>query len=221
MPAITERIIRCEQGSKEWFDARCGCLTASRIGSAIAKLKCKEGEAAERRKLRYEILGEQLSGNPSKHVVTDYMERGIQLEGLARVEYGLAYSLSVEEVGFVYHPEIKFAGCSPDGLVDEDGLVEIKVPKLETHLEYRDRDEIPEDYLPQMLWQLACCDDRKFNDFFSFCPELPDKYQRFRKRLERTDEVQAVIRGMEAEAVQFLADVENLKAALERRSKGL
>jgi hypothetical protein len=82
------------------------------------------------------------------------------------------------------------AGASPDGLVGEDGLIEIKCPRLDTHLQYLADDEIPEEYLPQMLWQLACT-ERQWIDFVSYHPDCPEPYRLFVKRLDRTKESDA------------------------------
>jgi len=206
--------IDCEQGSAEWFAARCGNVTSCRVADAIAKLKKKDGEAAVRRNLRFEIACEMLTGKNSEHYVSRWMEEGKEKEPLARCEYEVRNDVFVEQVGFVYHPTIKNAGASPDGVVGEDGMIEIKCPKVETHLEYLINGEIPEDYLPQMLWQLACCDERQWIDFVSFHPDVPEPYQLFVKRLERTEEVNCAIEGMEAEVKQFLSEVQLMISGL-------
>lgn len=226
MTTAAQRTVYCDQGTQEWFESRIGCIGASRIADAIAKpkrvQKTKEGEPVKpvaelecRHKMKLEILLERLTGKTAEHYVSYWMQQGTEREPLARVEYEMRFSVSVDQVGFVYHPTIKWAGASPDGLIGSDGILEIKCPKPETHLGYIVADQIPSEYLPQLLWQLACCDDRKWNDFISFCPELPEKYQIFHKRLDRTDEVQAVIRGMELEAKQFLLEVEQLREQLD------
>lgn len=210
--------VDCEQGSQEWFKWRCGCVGASRVADAIAKLKRKDGEAACRRDLKFELVGEILTGRNSEHYLSKWMELGIEREPLARAEYELQNGCYVETVGWVCHPSIKMAGASPDGVIGEDGLLEIKCPKLETHLSYILNDCVPEEYLPQMLWQMGCC-DRKWNDFVSYHPDLPDGLQLFVKRLERTKEVDAVIRGMEAEVTQFLSEVDAMVAQIRERNR--
>ena len=207
-------IVDCEQGTSEWFQARLGCLTASRIADAIAKYKKKqEGEMCCRRDLRMEIACERLTGKTAEHYISQYMEQGTEREPLARTEYELRNGLMVSTVGFVYHPRIDWAGCSPDGLVGDSGLIEIKCPKVETHLEYLLGDKIPDKYLPQMLWQLACA-GREWNDFVSYHPDMPEDLQLFVKRLPLNDEAKATIAAMELEAEQFLKEVADMVTKL-------
>lgn len=210
--------IDCEQGSAEWFQWRLGCVTSSRVADAVAKLKKKEGESSARRRLRFELACELLTKRASDNFVSAWMERGTQLEPLARAEYELRNGVYVEQVGFVTHPTIKMAGASPDGLVGDSGLIEIKAPKIENHLQYILDDKVPEDYMPQMLWQMDCC-ERQWNDFVSYCPELPEGLDLFVKRLERTKEADAVIQGMRVEVEQFLGEVDTLLAKLQEQRK--
>lgn len=213
---MTSTFIQCEQGSKEWFEWRLGCVTSSRVADCIAKLKRKAGEAACRRDMRFELACELLTGRASEHYVSRWMEEGKEKEPLARAEYELRNSVYVETVGFVTHPAIKMAGASPDGLVGEDGLIEIKCPKIETHLEYILADVVPEDYVPQMLWQLDCT-ERQWNDFVSYHPDLPDDLQIFTKRLTLSSKLESgqfkgmtaeqAISGMRLEVEQFLREV--------------
>lgn len=209
-------IIDCIQGDKTWFEIRLGCVTASRVADAIAKLKRKDAEAECRRRLRYQIACEILTGKSLGHYVSPEMEIGIEREPLARAEYELRNGVYVEQVGFVCHPTIKMAGASPDGLVGENGLIEIKCPKTETHLGYILEDKVPEDYLPQMLWQLDST-ERQWNDFVSYDPSMPEGLDLFVKRLERTPEAEAVIAGMRLEVKQFLCEVDALVSTLQAR----
>lgn len=198
------------QGSQAWFDARLGCVTSSRVADAIAKLKRKEGESAARRNLRYEILCELLTKKPSEHYVSTWMEQGKENEPLARTEYELAKGVEVEQVGFVYHNTIKMAGASPDGLVGDDGLIEIKCPKTSTHLEYLIAAKVPEDYKPQMFWQMACT-DREWCDFVSYDPRLPEDLQLLVVRLPRDAER---IAEMEKAVEEFLFEVDQMLNSL-------
>ena len=210
---ISPCFLDCIQGSREWFEARLGCVTASRISSVIAKRKrVKAGEVPEemacRRDMRWELVSELLSGKTTENFVSEWMQQGTDREPLARAEYELRNDCFVEQVGFAYHPTIKLAGASPDGLIGDRGLLEIKCPRIETHLQYLDDGVIPEAYLPQMVWQLACVPDAEWNDFVSFHPDLPADYQLFVKRLERTKEVNALIAGYELEVEQFNKEVQ-------------
>lgn len=214
-----------EQGSHEWFECRLGCVTSSRIADVVAKRKrVKEGKPEElacRASLRWELVGEFLSGEASEHYVSKYMREGKEKEPLARGEYEAQLDLTVEQVGFVYHPEIKFAGASPDGLIysrtEPIGVIEIKCPKIETHLQYLAADVIPDDYLPQMVWQLACGPELQWADFVSYHPAMKAPYRLFRKRMPRTKEVNDVISAYELEAVQFLKEVNDQVEQLKQR----
>lgn len=203
-----------QQGSKEWFDIRRGCVTSSRVADAVAKLKRKEGEAAVRRNLRLELVGEILTGKASEHYVSQYMEEGREREPLARTEYEILTGNAVQQVGFVCHPTIKMAGCSPDGVVGEHGLIEIKCPKLTTHIDYLVGGSVPEEYMPQMFWQMACC-EAQWNDFVSYHPDLPDPYRLLICRLKRNEEI---IAAMNAEVEQFLAEVQEMVESLKVRA---
>lgn len=203
-------VIDCVQGSQAWFECRLGCVTSSRVADAIAKLKRKEGESAARRNLRYEILCELLTKKPSEHYVSRYMEEGKENEPLARTAYELQKDVIVEQVGFVYHNTIKMAGASPDGLVGEDGLIEIKCPKTSTHLEYLICAAVPEEYKPQMLWQMACT-GRQWNDFVSYNPRLPEDLQLLVVRLPRDGNR---ITEIEASVVEFLEEVDQMLNSL-------
>lgn len=222
MTTLPPNFVDCEQGSRDWHTARCGCVGSSRVAKAIAKLKRKSenGEKGEPTgsslSLRYEVAGERLTGRCSEHYVSKWMEEGKDKEPQARTEYEIRTGASVDLIGYVYHPWIKWAGASPDGLVGEDGLVEFKCPKLETHLGYLIDNVIPEDYHAQMLWQLVCT-DRKWNDFCSYHPDMPEPYQIFLKRMDRTEELTQLGAQMEEEVIQFIGKVEELLAKLKDR----
>lgn len=202
--------IDVEQGSPDWLAMRCGCIGASRVADACAVLKRSDGESAVRRSLRFEIICERLTGLTVDHYVSPDMERGTELEPLARAAYEIKTGVSVDTIGFVLHPSIKFAGASPDGLVGADGLMEIKCPRPTTHIDYWLSKEIPALYQPQMLWQMACT-GRQWCDFVSYCPEMPKHLQLFVVRFPRDDKR---IEQMEAQVKQFLAEVEAAIASL-------
>lgn len=220
----------CEQQTKAWFDARLGCVTSSRVADAVAKRK--RGGDAELKcttDMRWELVVELLTGKPTEHYVSRWMEEGKIKEPLARTEYEIRNDILVRTVGYAYHPTIKMAGASPDGLT-QSGLVEFKCPRINTHLEYFKADVIPEQYLPQLLWQLACVPDAEYVDFVSFycalpeedsrfAVELPEGLRIFQKRLERTTVVNETIAAMEQEVNRFNYSVaealEQLKARIQ------
>lgn len=201
------KIIDCGgQGTEKWFDARLGKLTASRISDAISRAKREStGELQARRNLKLELAVERVTGRTSEHFVSEWMERGKEMEDLARAAYELA-AVTTERVDLVLHPVIEGAGASPDGLVGTDGLMELKVPKPTTHASYLLAEVVPEQYRDQMMWQMACT-GRTWNDFVSWCPDFPPPLDLFIVRLER-DEKRIV--EMEFEAIKFLAEVNAL-----------
>jgi hypothetical protein len=194
--------VDCIQGDAEWFACRLGCVTSSRVADVIAKRKkASNGKSIDeplacRVSMLCELAGEILTGRATEHYVSRWMAEGKEKEPDARREYESWCDEMVEEVGYVYHPTIKMAGASPDGLLAE-GMIEIKCPKLETHLRYLAADEIPEEYLPQMLWQLAACPEKQWIDFVSYHEAMRPEHRLFVKRLPRTEQADKVIRGME------------------------
>ena len=139
------------------------------------------------------------------------MERGNEDEGAARDCYSFVTGNEVEQVAFVKHPYLDCAGCSPDGLVGSDGLVEIKrkIPAL--HIAYILKNEVPTEYRKQMMFQMACT-GRQWCDFASYCPELPEEMQLFVIRYHRNDDA---IKKMEVAVMEFNASVDKMIADLE------
>lgn len=202
-----------EQRSEEWFAQRRGKVTASRIGDILATIR-NGNWAASRKNYAAQLITERLTGKDPEPYTNEYIEWGIAQEAPAREAYTKATGTAVEEVGFVNHPTIAYAGASPDGLIGEDGLLEIKCPTTATQIERLLGAEIPESYRLQMLWQMACT-GRKFCDFVSFDPRLPEDMSLFIKRFERDDKE---IKHIENEVEIFLNEVdETVKALLERR----
>ena len=207
-------VVSVPQGSPEWLEARAGKVTASRIADVLAKVKT--GEAAGRRDYRAQLVAEILTGRPQESgFMTDAMRWGTEQEPYARAAYECQAGVLVDQVGMVLHPSIERGAASPDGLVDPDGLVEIKCPNTATHLDYLLDGTVPAKYQPQMLWQMACT-GRDWCDFVSFDPRLPEDLQLFVVRFQRD---QARIEAMEAEVQVFLAEVEETVSRL-RAIKG-
>lgn len=206
------RTLDFEQGTPEWKSARAGKVTASKISDVMAKIKT--GEAASRRDYRAQIVAEILTGTPQDDIfINDAMRWGTEQEPFARAAYETNRGVLVDQVGLVLHPAIDRGAASPDGLVDPDGLVEIKCPKTATHLSYLMAGEVPSQYQPQMLWQMACT-GAQWCDFVSFDPRLPEDLQLFVVRFKRD---QARIDSMEAEVVTFLEEVDTTLASLKNR----
>lgn len=176
------RVIDCAQRSPEWFAARLGRLTGSRVADAFATIK--KGESASRRNLRVQLMLERLTGRCQDSGFTSLdMERGIELEPEAREAYEAETGILVAPVGFIAHPEL-LAGCSPDGFT-MDGLIEIKCPKAATHLEYL-RGGLPQEYYLQIVHGLWLS-ERAWGDFVSYHPEFPEGMRLKRTRLYAKD----------------------------------
>ncbi len=190
------------QGTPEWLQARCGLVTASRISDVLAKIK--SGEAASRRDYRAQLVAERISGKPTESFTNAAMQWGTEHEPFARAAYELSTDSFVEQVGLIRHPEIIMTGASPDGLVSNNGLVEIKCPNTATHIEYALSGKPPAKYQNQMLWQMECT-GREWCDFVSFDPRMPEDMRLFIVRFDRD---QQRIDDMKDEVINFICEVE-------------
>lgn len=153
-----------EQGSKEWLEMRCGKITASRISDVLAK-----GSGATRSNYMTEKITELLTGKPTETYRSEYMKEGTQKEDAAMNLYSFVHDVEVEQVSFIEHS--RYVGVSPDGLVGDDGLVEIKCPKSTTHTKYMISKKIPGNYYKQIQMQLWVS-DRGWCDFVSYHPDF-------------------------------------------------
>lgn len=184
------------QGSEAWRLARAGSVGASSVADLMAKTK--SGWGASRANLMARIICERLTGEPQESYVNAAMQHGTDTEPQARSAYAFMRDVDVVEVGLIRHPSIAGAHASPDGLVGEDGLLEIKCPNTATHIETLLSGEIADRYLKQMQFQMACT-GRAWTDFVSYDPRLPGDLQVFIKRIPRDD---ALIAEIE-DAVRF------------------
>jgi len=191
-----------EQRSPEWYAARLGKVTASRVADIIAKTK--SGYSASRANYMAELVCERLTGKQGDFYQNAAMVWGTETEPMARSAYEAHSGNLVTETGLVPHPSIANAGASPDGLIDEDGLVEIKCPNTSTHIDTLLDEKVPSKYVTQIMWQMACT-ERKWCDFVSYDPRMPDHMQIFVKRVERNDEM---IAELEREVEKFLVELE-------------
>ena len=190
------------QGTPEWFAERAGKVTASMISEVLMDPK-----TAGYRDYQAQLVAEVLTGKPQGSSFTNAaMQFGTDMEPLARSAYEAETGLGVDEVGFCQHPTIDRAGASPDGLVGDSGLVEIKCPKVATHLAYLIAGVVPTGYKNQMMWQMACT-SRDWTDFVSFRPDLPEHLQLFIIRYKRDPEL---IKKLETATVAFLDTVDKM-----------
>jgi len=191
-----------EQLSEEWFAARRGKVTASRVSDVVAKTK--SGWGASRGNYRAQLVAERLTGQSAESFTNAAMQWGTETEPEARAAYEFLRDAEVVEVGFVNHPKIGMSGASPDGLVGNDGLVEIKCPNTATHIDTLLTDTVPGKYMLQMQWQMACT-NRQWCDFVSYDPRMPERMRLFVHRVERDE---AELATLEREIEIFLREVD-------------
>lgn len=192
-----------EQRSDEWFAARLGKVTASRVADVIARTKT--GYSASRENYMAQLICERMTGQKQESFTNAAMEWGTENEPLARAAYEAEKGVLVNEVGLLDHPFIPMAAASPDGLVSDDGMLEIKCPNTATHFDTLLKGDVPSKYIPQMQWQMACA-NRLWVDFVSYDPRAPEGLQLFIKRVERDDKY---ILEVEAEVNKFLQELES------------
>lgn len=190
-----------DQRSTEWFAARLGKVTASRIADVCARTKT--GWGASRKNYMAELVAERLTGERVEGFTNAAMQWGTDIEPQARLAYELQRNATVFETGFVAHPSIAETGASPDGMVGDDGLVEIKCPNTAGHLETLLGASMPEKYFLQIQWQMACT-GRQWCDFVSFDPRLPESMSLFIDRVKRDD---TAIQAIEKDVIDFLNEL--------------
>ena len=203
-----------EQGTDEWFEARLGKVTASRISDVMAKTKT--GYGAGRKNYMMQLLCERLTGAREETYTNAAMQRGIDLEPLARSCYEVHVDTIVEEVGLIDHPMIFMAAASPDGLVGEAGMLEIKCPNTAQHVACIETGKPDAKYINQMQWQMACA-NRLWCAFVSFDDRMPEELQFFCVEVERDDEL---IKEMEAEVHKFLKELDALELRMNDKRMG-
>jgi len=197
--------INIEQGSDEWKQARLGHVTASNMADVMSKGK-GSAEAVGRYKYKVKLVAERLTQTSGESFTNAAMEWGIEQEQFACIEYEASRNVFVERTGFWLHSKIQWLGVSPDRLVGDEGLIEVKCPNTTTHLGYLFENRIPPDYYKQIQCQLWVT-GRQWCDFVSYDPRLPKRNQLLIVRTERDE---SLIKEMEAETIQFLSEVNQL-----------
>ncbi len=161
------KIINCEQRSEEWYEARLGIPTASNFDKIIT-LDGKPSKS--RKKYMYQLAGEKCAGQIEPVFQSYAMQKGIDSEPWARKFYELTRNKEVIEVGFCLEDGGKW-GASPDGMIGNEGLIEIKCPLVATHVEYLINNELPSEYFHQVQGQMFVT-GREWTDFISYFPGL-------------------------------------------------
>lgn len=208
-----------EQKTEEWYQIRAGKASGSGVKNIRAKVK--SGESATRRNYRMKLVMERLLGRPLEDGYSNaFMERGIEMEPIARAMYENYAEVLVDEIAWVPHPTIENFGVSPDGLVGTDGLVEIKVPSMPVHIGYwldAMDGKVPTDYTDQMLAQLACT-GRQWCDFVSYDDRVVEDMQlvviRFQPEKKEIEE-------LEKEVEKFLEEVNQEVEKIQAKRKSL
>ena len=200
-----------EQRTEEWLQARVGHITGSRMADVIAKIKT--GEAQSRSNYKLQLVTERLTGQPVQTYFNNIMQQGIDREPDARMLYELEKKIDVEEVGFLKHSNISWSGVSVDGLVGDDGIIEIKSPLETTHTNTLMKKQAPSKYYPQMQWGL-CVTQRKFCDFVSYNPSFPEDLQLYIVRVERDDDY---IKMLETEVIKFNDEIEQMLNSIKEK----
>lgn len=201
-----EEYYALEQGSEEWFQARLGKVTGSRITDVMNK-------GAGRRAYMTQLVQERLLGKPHKIPETHAMRRGKELEPFARVEYEVREKHRVTTVGFAPHPEIEMSGASPDGLIGKNGNLEIKCPLHHNHIDKLLTKSVAWDHRLQMQFTMACT-GAKWCDYVVYDPDWPPALQIIVIRVRRD---KALVYDIEKSVRKFLAETDELEKELRKR----
>ena len=202
-----------EQRTEEWFAARLGKVTASKMNDVLAKIK--SGEAAMRKNYKMQLATERLTGKQTDFYMNQAMQDGIDREDTARQIYEIVRDIKVEQVGFIDHPVIEMAGASPDGLLPDNGILEIKCTIETTHTTNLLERVLPSRYQAQVQWQMACC-NANYANFVSYNPNFEPKLQLIYVEVERDEDYIAML---EEEVNTFITEVDDIVNQLRELTK--
>ncbi len=193
-----------EQGSEEWHKARRGIVTASVVGRLLTPtLRVADNDTS--RNLLSTLAAERITGWTEETPMTSDMWRGVESEPFARAVYADNYG-HVDEVGFMRRDEDDWTlGYSPDGLVGDHGLIEIKAPRAKTHVKTILADEVPAFYMPQLQAGLLVS-GRKWIDYVSYVGGMPLYVKRVEPDPAWFDAITAACVQFEKDAAQIVAD---------------
>lgn len=192
------KIIDCIQGTEEWHLARLGKATASHFSDCVAG-----GQGKTRKTYMLQLLAERLTGEPTEGFSNAAMQHGTDTEPLAREYYEQVNGCTVDQVGFIERDE--WVGASPDGLIGDKGLVEIKCPNSTTHIRYIMDGKVPTTYRKQIQGQLWVC-EREWCDFVSYDPRVKSRPY-FCERVERDDKF---IKELAIGVTMFVTDLKEM-----------
>lgn len=163
-------ILDYEQGSTEWLAARAGKVSASNF-SKIFTATGSRTTGDTRKSYLYQVAGERLSGIAEDSFKNDWMQRGNDLEPQARFAFEQQTGMFVAQTGMVLLDDRAEISCSPDGLIGDNSGLELKCPKMSTHIAYLEAKRLPSTYKPQVMGQLWVCDRNHWN-FASYHPAI-------------------------------------------------
>ena len=199
-------ILNMDQGSDLWHSARCGIITASEFDSVMAK-GLKGAPSKTRKTYMRKKVGEQMTKRiDGGFKGNEHTERGHLMEPDARNLWAFTTGLDFEQVGFIRRGPV---GCSPDALVGDDGLLEIKTKLPHLQLEVLDNDEVPSEHIAQIQGQMWVS-GRQWCDFVSYWPDLPI----FINRVYRDDEY---IARLSVEVEAFIVEMNDYRASIQNR----
>lgn len=190
-------LLDCEQGSDEWFSARCGVITASSLNQIITPSTKKPSAQSE--SYMDKLIAEKLTGIKTSIKSSEWMDRGVELETEARLYYS-CIAEDVKEVGFIYKDDKRLVGCSPDGLMTNKGL-EIKCPAPHTQVKYLLSGELPTEYVCQVQGSMYVTGLDKW-DFLSYHPDMPPLLL----TVNRDDEFCAALDGLLSEFTERMSE---------------
>ena len=191
------KILEAEQGTQEWLDARLGRPSASQFSKLITTSGKPSASADD---YISEMIAERITGESEPIYVNEWMQRGTELEPEARATYEFIHGVDVNEVGFILDDSGEF-GCSPDGLVGDDGGVEFKCPAPKNHIAWSRKGVCPSKHYAQVQGCLYIT-GREWWDFMSYHPEMKP----FIVRVERDEKF------IEKLAEQISLAVEEIKS---------
>ena len=198
-----------DQGSQAWLESRMGKVTASALSNVMMAKT-----AAGYQNYMAQLICERLTGEPVETFKSAAMEHGTETEPQARAFYELETGNEVVECGFIPHPTLANSGASPDGLIGDDGGLEIKAPQPAKHIKNLMGGTIDKAYMLQMQWQMECT-GREWCDFVSFNPSFPAHLQLHVQKVKRDQEM---IEDITAAVTSFLSEMESKLRVLEARA---
>jgi putative phage-type endonuclease len=198
-----------DQGSQAWLESRMGKVTASALSNVMMAKT-----AAGYQNYMAQLICERLTGEPVETFKSAAMEHGTETEPQARAFYELETGNEVVECGFIPHPTLANSGASPDGLIGDDGGLEIKAPQPAKHIKNLMGGTIDKAYMLQMQWGMACT-GREWWDFVSFNPSFPAHLQLHVQKVKRDQEM---IEDITAAVTSFLSEMESKLRVLEARA---